>query len=578
MAEVIMMHVTPTNWKLPLVQRISTCITRQHSIRASAIRKHTAFSSTRKEKQEVTETCKLRQLQPIAGRLHLHVNPGCHQRTLKGKEGHKRTMKSRHPAESSGFWSPRRLASGGLRISNSGSSLECQWIKLADGMGHDGRVAMSAGAALLQPPVWALLTGCAAFGQVAEQRTQWGSQVSAALLAMASAALLTTAGVLPSSSLIYSVVWQELMPLAVALSLLETDVRQAFTDAGDTMRAFWMGAAGTVVGTLVAFALLRHRLGPHGWKMAACMCASYIGGSINYAATAQALQLGPAGGGGGGLLAAGMAADNLLMALYFAALMALPDRWPGSHPPQGVDHSSNSSAAVDQVSSDQSTAGGEQADAGSEGGEGMRVGPTVESLAVSLSAAAAACALGRHLAARLPPAFAGVELGATALFASAFSALAATLQSGRAGDDRREAGCDTSQVAIFAGAESMGSVLMLVFFSVIGATAGIREAVTAGSGLLAFGFVLLAVHLAVILGLGRLAGLPLPAVLVASNANVGGPATAAAMACTRSWPHLVRAGLVTGTLGYTVGTAIACLLALRVLRPLSLLAPFSFLK
>ena len=44
--------------------------------------------------------------------------------------------------------------------------------------------------------------------------------------------------------------------------------------------------------------------------------------------------------------------------------------------------------------------------------------------------------------------------------------------------------------------------------------------------------------------------------LTASNANVGGPATAAAMAAARGWPNMVRPAMLTGSLGYAVGTAI----------------------
>lgn len=54
--------------------------------------------------------------------------------------------------------------------------------------------------------------------------------------------------------------------------------------------------------------------------MAAALCASYIGGSINFAATAHALGLVQRG-----VLAACMAADNLAMGVYLATIMAIPD-------------------------------------------------------------------------------------------------------------------------------------------------------------------------------------------------------------------------------------------------------------
>ncbi len=55
---------------------------------------------------------------------------------------------------------------------------------------------------------------------------------------------------------------------------------------------------------------------------------------------------------------------------------------------------------------------------------------------------------------------------------------------------------------------------------------------------------------------GRLLRLPMQAILIASNANVGGPATAAAMASAKGWPHMVQPAMLTGALGYAVATGL----------------------
>lgn len=60
-------------------------------------------------------------------------------------------------------------------------------------------------------------------------------------------------------------------------------------------------------------------MGPEGWKVAAALCASYIGGSINFAAVAQMVHL-----GSGPLMACTMAADNLAMAAYLAVISVIP--------------------------------------------------------------------------------------------------------------------------------------------------------------------------------------------------------------------------------------------------------------
>ncbi|GAQ78476.1 hypothetical protein KFL_000130580 [Klebsormidium nitens] len=167
--------------------------------------------------------------------------------------------------------------------------------------------------------LWAVLAAAAAAGQVLENRTKWGASVSAPLLTMGISIALSWSGIIPTASPTFELVWSQIMPLAVCFYLLETDVRKVFSDAGTTFKAFVIGALGTVLGTIIAFACVGRWMGPDGWKMAACLCASYVGGSINYAATAQAL-----GVASGASLAAGMAADNLAMAAYFGVLMSWP--------------------------------------------------------------------------------------------------------------------------------------------------------------------------------------------------------------------------------------------------------------
>ena len=54
---------------------------------------------------------------------------------------------------------------------------------------------------------------------------------------------------------------------------------------------------------------------------------------------------------------------------------------------------------------------------------------------------------------------------------------------------------------------------------------------------------------------------PLWATLTASNACVGGPATAAAAAAARGWPAAVQPAVLAGTVGYVVGTPLAVAVA-----------------
>ena len=96
--------------------------------------------------------------------------------------------------------------------------------------------------------VLAVLATCAAGAKLAEEKTNLGAKVSAPLLAMASAMLLATLGLIPAASPALDLVWRALMPLAVALSLLGVNLRDAARTSGPALAAFAVGALGSVLG------------------------------------------------------------------------------------------------------------------------------------------------------------------------------------------------------------------------------------------------------------------------------------------------------------------------------------------
>ena len=125
-------------------------------------------------------------------------------------------------------------------------------------------------------------------------------------------------GLIPCEAPAYAVVNRFLLPLAVPLLLFAADLRRVVRDTGRLLLAFLLGTVGTVVGTLVAFSFLPLRsLGSDSWKIAAALMGRHIGGAVNYVAVTEALQASPS------VVASGLAADNLICALYFTALFAL---------------------------------------------------------------------------------------------------------------------------------------------------------------------------------------------------------------------------------------------------------------
>jgi uncharacterized membrane protein len=104
------------------------------------------------------------------------------------------------------------------------------------------------------------------------------------------------------------------------------------------------------------------------------------------------------------------------------------------------------------------------------------------------------------------------------------------------------------------GALQLGTMVLHLFFVVIGIWSRVSEIAAVGVTVFFFTLVVVGVHGLVVYGGGRLFRLDLGTLSVASQASVGGPATALAVAVAREWPGLVLPGIIMGLLGYAVGT------------------------
>jgi uncharacterized membrane protein len=352
----------------------------------------------------------------------------------------------------------------------------------------------------------AVLLAAAAVGVWAEQRTRWGARLSAVVITMGVTFALSNLSLIPVTAPVYDMVWTFLVPLAIPLLLFRADLRRILREAGPTLLAFAIGGLGTAAGTVLAYHTVP--LGEHGWQLAAIFSSTYIGGSMNYVAASEAVGL-----RSGDLLTAGVAADNLVMALYFLLLFSLPSigglrrryrRRP--HLEAGPDASAAPGAGDLDV---------------------LR-------LATALAVAAGLCAAGYGLAA-----WTGLD-GTGILFVTAMIVVLATLL--------------PRPLGRLAAAERVGMFLMQVFFAAIGASANIGVVLRVGPLLFVFAGLILLVHLLVLLLAGKLLRLDLAELVIASNANMGGPTTAAAMAVARGWRSLVIPAVLCGTLGYAVAT------------------------
>ncbi len=360
--------------------------------------------------------------------------------------------------------------------------------------------------------LWAILILSATFGIWAEQYTKWGNKLSAVVVSILITFLLSNLYIIPTKAPTYGIVWSYLVPLAVPLLLFKANIRRIIKEAGPTLIAFGIGSVGTVIGTYIAFKTIP--LGEEGWKLAGIFCSTYIGGSMNYVATSQALHL-----HSGDMLTAGVAADNLVMTIYFLILFALP----------GVGFLRKHYKNVHQQNAENL----EETDIFEENGnENPNLLDMGKALSIGLLAAAISFYL-QHLI--------GIQ-GSAILIITLLVVVVATMF--------------PKQMNAIRGADQIGTFLMQIFFAAIGASANIFVVMKVGPILFLFAGLILFVHLIFILIFGRFFNLDLAEIVIASNANMGGPTTAAAMAVGRRWKSLVIPAILCGTLGYAIATFI----------------------
>ena len=347
----------------------------------------------------------------------------------------------------------------------------------------------------------------------AAEKTRWGRALSAPLFILFGAMLLSNVGVIPYSAPMYGTVSSVIVPMAIPMLLLRADLKKVFAESGPMLLAFTVAVVLTVVGAYVGAFLID--LGEYEAQITGVLAASYIGGSVNFVATSQAVEFNDSS-----TYVATLSADAVGAVLFLLLLMSLPALGFARRamPSRFIDAEQNE--AIDpnaHLASDDSS---------------FDLPKAINGLALSLLI----CAVSQGIVTlfNTPNLFIVIITMLALLVANFGKPLLKHVQA-------------EFEIATF---------MMYVFFAVIGAGADLGQVLGAALPATLFLVVLILVHLGLLLVVGRLLRLDLAEVMVASNACILGPPTAAALAASRGWRELVMPGMLVGILGYSIGTFI----------------------
>ena len=110
------------------------------------------------------------------------------------------------------------------------------------------------------------------------------------------------------------------------------------------------------------------------------------------------------------------------------------------------------------------------------------------------------------------------------------------------------------QVQKLNGSQEIGTYFIYLFLFVIGVPASLYQIITQTPALLLFTAIMVVVNMLFCFIGGKLLHFDLEDCILASNANIGGPTTAAGMAISQGWSQLVGPIMLVGTFGYVIGT------------------------
>lgn len=311
----------------------------------------------------------------------------------------------------------------------------------------------------------------------------------------------------------YSAVKGNLLPAMIFLLLLKGDIRQIAALGPKMIIAFITASLSIGIGFVVTFMILKSWLPETAWMTFAALSGSWMGGTANMVAVQGALSIPDASMGYTLLMDSINYAVWVMLLLAFVPLAPQFNRWTKSD-----------TKLIDEVSA--------RIEAKA---QNPNAKITASSLMLLVGIGLAASALAQYFASFLPTSDFFSRTTWTVLIVTVMGAIGAMTRLGGV-----------------AGSSEIGNLLLYGIVALIASRANFGELTQAPIFIIA-GFMILAIHGAVMIIVAKLLKLDLFSCGVASLANIGGVASAPILAAAYS-RALIPIGVLMAMLGYIIGT------------------------
>ena len=363
--------------------------------------------------------------------------------------------------------------------------------------------------------IWMVMCLYIVFAMYAERHWKWSMKyANACTLCLLGGALLCTFNILPSQSAAYDPIWEFIAPLAIPMLLFNANLGQIAKRSGRMVGIFLLAAVGVAGGVILASVLLQNHI-PELHSVAAVITGSQTGGAVNVAAMRDVFDISST------MFAVTYIADNIAFVFTTFVMLSLPGiafirkRYRCLYP-------------LDQA---------EIAERESEGENGFTVFNLIMCFAVAFVILFVSVLFTDFVNGTSAPFIVKQLFGQKYLILTLITVGLAT--------------AFPRWMGKLSGGYEVGMLLLNFFF--IASTIEADMMFAQGPWLFIFCAITFFVQLVLLLGGGKLFKFNIEEIVICSNASLGGPSTAAAVAGAKGWKELITPAILIGVLGYIIG-------------------------